>query len=243
MYVNQNKSSNSIAKFFKCDSSTILRQLKRWNAPIRRKRYNAKYDLECDFFKNIDTEEKAYFLGLLLADGHISKNDIIMLTLHDKDVIEKYQHAIKTNTPIKIDRYGNYQLNIGCKEMAEDLRRIGLHNRKSYSLDFNKVLSYVPEKLENHFVRGMFDGDGSIKIYKYDYVKNPQYHFGYTGLKEVVDYIKSYFDIHTKTVKESDITYTCVSSCKETINHIYKILYNNATIYMDRKYSTFKQII
>lgn len=73
MYVNQNKSSNSIAKIFKCDSSTILRQLKRWNVHIRRKRYNAKYDLECDFFKNIDTEEKAYFLGLLLADGHISK--------------------------------------------------------------------------------------------------------------------------------------------------------------------------
>lgn len=243
LYINQNKSANSIAKEFECDPSTITRQLKRWSITIRQKRYNAKYTLEYNFFKNIDTEEKAYLIGLLLADGHISKNDVIMLTLRDKDIVEKYRQAIQSNAPIRKDRYGNYQLNIRCKQMAEDLRRIGLNNQKSYSLDFNKVLSYIPKNLENHFVRGLFDGDGSIKIYKYDYVKNSQYHFGYTGLKEVVEYIKGYFDIHTKTVKESEITYTCVSSCKSTISHIYKILYNNATIYMDRKYNTFKQII
>lgn len=36
---------------------------------------------------------------------------------------------------------------------------------------------------ENHFIRGMFDGDGSIRYYKYGYQKSPRYHFGYTGLK------------------------------------------------------------
>lgn len=166
-----------------------------------------------------------------------------MLTLKDKDVIEKYQKAIKSNVPIRLDRYGNYQLNISCKIMAQRLREIGLNNRKSYILDFDKVLSYIPKTLENHFVRGLFDGDGSIKIYKYDYIKKPQYHFGYTGLKDVVEYIKKYFNINTKTVQESNITYTCVSSCKETIKHIYSILYNNATIYMNRKYETFLKII
>lgn len=243
LYINQNKSANSIAKEFECDPSTIIRQLKRWSIAIHKKRYNAKYTLDYNFFKNIDTEEKAYLVGLLLADGHISKDDTIMLTLKDRDVVEKYRQAIKSNAPIRIDRYGNYKLNISCKQIAEDLKRIGLNNRKSYSLDFDKVLSYIPKNIENHFVRGLFDGDGSIKIYKYDYIKKPQYHFGYTGLKEVVDYIKKYFDIRTKTVKESDITYTCVSSCKATIIHIYEILYNNATIYMDRKYKIFKQIV
>ena len=180
---------------------------------------------------------------MLLSDGHIAKNNTIMLTLKDKDVIEKYRKAIKSNAPIKIDKYGNYQLNIRCKTMAQQLRKIGLNNRKSYELDFNKILSYISKSLENHFVRGLFDGDGSIKIYYYSYLKNPQYHFGYTGLKNVVDYVKDYLDIHTKTVKESNITYTCVSSCKDTIKHIYQVLYNNATIYMDRKYETFIKII
>lgn len=243
LYVNQNKSANSIAKEFECDPSTITRQLKRWNIPVHQNRCNAKYSLNFEFFKEIDTEEKAYLIGLLLSDGHISKDNIIMITLKDRDVIEKYRKAIQSNAPIKKDRYGNYQLNIRSKQIAEDLRKIGLNNRKSYNLDFNQILSYIPKNLENHFVRGLFDGDGSIKIYKYDYKKSSQYHFGYTGLKEVVDYIKGYFDINTKTVKESDITYTCVSSCKSTIIHIHETLYNNATIYMDRKYNTFKQII
>lgn len=242
-YINKNESSNSIAKEFGCDPSTIIRQLKRWSVNIRKNRYNSKYTLNCEFFKNVDTEEKAYLIGLLLSDGHISKGNCIMLTLKDKDVIEKYRNAIQSNAPIRKDRYGNYQLNIRSKQMSDDLRNIGLSNRKSYEINFNQVLSYIPKHLENHFVRGMFDGDGSIRIYKYDYTKSPQYHFGYTGLKEVVDYIKEYLNIQTKIVKESDITYTCVSSCKSTIIRIYEILYNNATIYMDRKYKTFEQII
>lgn len=243
MYSLENMSANKIAKKFQCDPTTIIRQLKRWNVPIHQKRCNSIYDLDCNFFDNIDSEEKAYILGLLLSDGHIAKNNTIMLTLKDKDVIEKYRKAIKSNAPIKIDKYGNYQLNIRCKTMAQQLRKIGLNNRKSYELDFNKILSYISKSLENHFVRGLFDGDGSIKIYYYSYLKNPQYHFGYTGLKNVVDYVKDYLDIHTKTVKESNITYTCVSSCKDTIKHIYQVLYNNATIYMDRKYETFIKII
>lgn len=243
MYSSKKMSANKIAEKFQCDPTTIMRQLKRWNVSIRNIRCNAIYDLDCNFFDNINSEEKAYILGLLLSDGHISKNNTIMLTLKDRDVIEKYRKAIKSNAPIKVDRYGNYQLNIRCKTMALQLRKIGLNNQKSYELDFDKVLSCVPKPLENHFVRGLFDGDGSIKIYHYSYLKNPQYHFGYTGLKEVVEYVKNYLDIHTKTVKESDITYTCVSSCKSTIKNIYKILYNDATIYMNRKYETFIKII
>lgn len=243
LYVNEIKSANYISKQYKCDPSTIIRRLNRWQIPIRKIRYNSKYSLDYDFFKSIDTEEKAYIIGLLLSDGHISKQNCIMLTLKDKDVIEKYKIAIKSNAPITIDRYGNYQLNIKCKRMAEDLREIGLNNRKSYNLDFDLILKHIPSNLENHFVRGLFDGDGSIKIYHYDYVKNPQYHFGYTGLKSVVEYVSKYFGINTKLVKESDITYTCVSSCKQTIKNIYKLLYKDATIYMDRKYKTFNEII
>lgn len=242
-YLNQNRSSNSIARDYSCSGYTILHHLKRWGVAIRKDRYNSIYSLDAHFFDIINSEEKAYILGLLLSDGHISKQGSIMLTLKDKDVLNKYLKALHCNVPIKIDRYGNYAVNIKSKALANALKDIGLHNRKSYKIDIDRILKSVPKELEHHFVRGMFDGDGSIKIYRYDYLKNPQLHFGYTGLSNVVDYIRIFLGITTKNVKESELTYTCVSSCRETICKIYEILYKDATIYMERKYDTFRKII
>lgn len=242
-YINQKRTSNSIGEDYGCSGSTVDRHLERWGIERRKERCNSKYSFDIHFFDVIDTEEKAYILGLLLADGHISKNNAIMLTLKDIDIIKKYLVAIHSDTPIKIDRYGNYAANITSVSMANRLRDIGLSNRKSYYIDLERVLSNIPKHLEHHFVRGLFDGDGSIKIYHYKYLKKPQLHFGYTGLLNVVEYVRDYFGIKTKMVKESDITYTCVSSCRSTICDVYKILYKDATIYIDRKYKTFKEII
>lgn len=242
-YVAECRSSNSIAKDYGCDGTTILSHLKRWNVPIRKERYNSIYAVNTHFFDVIDTEEKAYILGLLLSDGHISKRNVIMLTLKDKDIIEKYLSALNCNTKIRVDRYGNFAANITSKKLADRLREIGFHNRKSYEIDIDRIVGYIPQDLEHHFVRGLFDGDGSIRIYRYDYLKNPQLHFGFTGLHNVVEYVKRYLNINTKTAKESEITYTCVSSCRKTICDIYKVLYRDATIYIDRKHNTFIEII
>lgn len=243
MYDMQGLSASRIAKEYGCDPSTVSKHLRRWHYPTRRSRYNAKYQVDSVFFKNIETEAQAYVLGLLLADGHVSKQNSVMIAMKDLDVVEKYKAALKSTAPIRVDRYGNYQLNIKCKELADDLRRIGFHNRKSYDIDLDLILSHVPKSLEHHFVRGLFDGDGSIKIYHYAYLHHPQYHFGFTGLKQVVEYVKEFFGITTKTVHESELTYSCVSSGKETICKIFNTMYNNASIYMDRKYNTFLQIV
>lgn len=242
-YIDDKRSSNDIAKDYNCYGTTVLSHLKRWGVPIRKSRYNSIYDLDTHFFDSIDSEEKAYVLGLIVADGHVSKKGVLMMTLKDYDGIEKYKSALKSSAKIRVDRNGNYQLNIRSIDLCNRLREIGLSNRKSYELDIDHVRSYIPESLEHHFVRGMFDGDGSIKYYSYPYLSGIQIHFGYTGLYNVVKYIMTYFDINTKIVKESDITYTCVSSCRETIARIFDVLYDSATIYIDRKYNTFLEII
>lgn len=182
LYINKNQTTEEIAKKYNCVGSTIGNHLKEWG--ISKQRPNSIYNLDVNYFDEITTEDRAYFMGLLLADGHISKLNSIMLTMKDFDIIKKYQKALKTNMPIKTDKYNNYYLNIVCEHMADSLRIKGFHNRKSYYIDFDTVISFIPQSLFHHFIRGMFDGDGSIKIYKYDYVKNPQYHFGYTGLKK-----------------------------------------------------------
>ena len=242
MYVNKGMRTGEIAKIYGCWTTTVASHLKEWGFNLKRERNNALYTVDTSFFDKIDTEDKAYFTGLLLADGHISKRNCIMLTMKDLDIIQKFKTAIKTDKDIRTDRYGNYYLNIISKRMCDHLHNMGFSNRKSYDFDIGKVLPFIQEDLMHHFVRGMFDGDGSIRIYKYNYIKNPQYHLGYTGLPNVVDFIKTYFNLHTKTVKESDITHTCVTSCKRDIIRIFNLLYKDATVYIDRKYDTFLQI-
>lgn len=242
LYFQDNLSSNEIGKLYGCYGSTILNQFRRWNIKTKR-RYNSIYNVDEDFFSIIDTEEKAYWLGLLFADGHISKKDKVMLCMKDLDIIEKFKKSLNSNHPIKYDSYNNPYINIGCKQICNDLRRIGFNNQKSYDVDFNKILSFIPKELLHHFVRGMFDGDGSIKIYEYPYLNKPQYHFGYTGLKNVCEFIQTFLGFNNKLVQEGKFTYTCKTRDLEKIKEIYKILYKDAHIYLDRKYETFKNKI
>ena len=69
------KSQKQIAKQFQLNQSTINKILKRNNV-IRQKnsRLNmSKLSLDVDFFRNIDSKEKAYWLGYIAADGNINK--------------------------------------------------------------------------------------------------------------------------------------------------------------------------
>lgn len=88
----------------------------------------------------------------------------------------------------------------------------------------------------------MFDGDGCIGYYKYNYNKKHSFHFGYTGLLEVVTFIQNFFDIHTKLVQETNIVYTGTTKNIHKIIDIKHLMYHDAHIYMNRKYDTFCKI-
>lgn len=243
MYVEQNLSCNKIAKEYKCDPSTISRQLDRWNIS-KRKRYNALYKFNEHYFKQINTEQKAYWIGVLLSDGHLSKGEILMLFMKDLDVIEKFKNCIEAEQPIKVDKYGTPGICISSRVQAQYLRDIGFHNRKSWNVDIQKILSHIPQHLTRHFLRGVFDGDGSIKVYNYEYLKKPQYHFGITGTLQVTEFVKDFLNItNSKLVKEGPYTYTCRTRDIDKIKEIYNVLYKDATVYMERKYDTFQTII
>ena len=72
--------------------------------------------------------------------------------------------------------------------------------------------------------------------------KKHSFHFGYTGLLEVVTFIKDFFDICTKNVQETELVYTGTSKDIHKIIEIKNQLYNNAHIFMERKYNIFCEI-
>lgn len=211
---------------------------------IDKPRRNALYNIDYKYFDDIDCEHKAYWLGFLLADGYVDERCIMFcLNIDDLKSIEEFKSDLKSEHPIHYNKDGNPLLNIVCKNMCDTLISYGFHHHKSWAFDINKIIQAIPKEYEHHFIRGMFDGDGSIKYYKYDYQKTPFYHLGYTGLKNVCDYVAS--KIHTDSmVRERDTnTYTIKTKNPKKIIEIYHYLYKDATIYMQRKYDTFQEII
>lgn len=242
-------SLGDMAKQLECGRSGIILKLKEWNVPKRPRikydiRHNALYNIDYQYFDNIDCEHKAYWLGFLLADGHVNDRCIMLgLQKKDIDIIQKFKDDLKAEYPIRENKDGNPVLTITCKSMCSTLISYGFHHRKSWDFDISKILEVVPKEYENHFVRGMFDGDGSIRYYKYDYQKVPFYHLGYTGLKNVCEYVGSRFHIDTLVDEGNHFTYTLRTHNPKVIIDVYHYLYNNATIYMQRKYDTFQEII
>lgn len=124
----------------------------------------------------IDTEEKAYFLGLIYADGCISitsNGHRFQISLIDEDLIKSlYQHFPFLN--INIFDFGKYKsswskqysLRKTSRELVNDLKLHGVVERKSGKGSAELIVPALSNDLINHFIRGFFDGDGSINIPK-----------------------------------------------------------------------------
>jgi hypothetical protein len=121
-----------------------------------------------DYFEVIDTPEKAYFLGFIFADGCLIDNPKeyryklnIKIHTKDEDILKKFISLL--DSEVKIWRSNNRdicEIGFSSKKMINDLKNIGLHQNKTYTIDYPKI----DEKIERHFLRGYFDGDGCIRI-------------------------------------------------------------------------------
>ncbi len=126
------------------------------NRPIR-KRY---YEIDENFFKKW-TNESSYTLGWAFSDGNVSKDGRTFgFHLHKKDIkILKILREMMSSKH-KIFLYGNaVEFRIHSKKMCKDLISLGCTPKKSLNIKFP---SNLPRRYLKHFVRGYFDGDGSI---------------------------------------------------------------------------------
>lgn len=206
------------------------------------------------FFENIDTEEKAYWLGFICADGYINKRGStvgITLDVKDKMHLEKFLKALDSNL-MRLDfRKGQYNksykstdkvyINLYSKKMNSDLRKIGLTEFKSR--DLKELLIKLNKELTRHFIRGYFDGDGCVfdSYIKYGKLKEKKCYspgFTFVGTKEFLDYINFSLPITVKNLtkdKRTQGSYTLYIRSMKRFKIIEKYLYENSTIYLERK--------
>ncbi|KZE66143.1 hypothetical protein AWM68_07145 [Fictibacillus phosphorivorans] len=158
-------SSNEIAILANVSSRYINMVLQKHN--VDRQPHSSwlrKYSVNEDYFKTW-SPTMAYVLGFFAADGFLP-NDIQIISFSQKDpkILEDIRNELQSTHPIKTNpRTGVHLLNISSKIMKEDLIHLhGMIPKKSTTLEF----PYVPEGYLSHFVRGYFDGDGSINFEK-----------------------------------------------------------------------------
>ena len=121
------------------------------------------------FFKSW-SPDMAYVLGVLYTDGCIAQ-DLYRFTVAQKEpeLLEKCLKLMESDAKIAFTKKRGiagaiYKFQINGKALIEDLLKLGLKPNKSLSLDFPEVpLSYV-----RHFIRGCWDGDGSVYLDKND---------------------------------------------------------------------------
>jgi DNA-binding transcriptional regulator WhiA len=193
-------------------------------------------------FNKINTEEKAYWLGFLFADGSIDENRNALelsLQVSDKEHLEKFYKFLDCEREVKTDSY-RCRTSLTHKDLIKDLVNLGCTGRKSLSIKFPTL----PKKLRKHFIRGYFDGDGSItKSLKTDVIYTSLSIASGSGefLKEIISIFNEETESNCKQTghksKSANIHLVCLKNnlCKSFLNWLYE----NANIYMQRKYDRY----
>lgn len=228
--------------------STIRKWLKKNNL------YDGHRPMMCYFdeffFDKIDTEEKAYWLGFIFADGYISsppRNQIgIELKSTEASHLEKFKKALNTEKEIKFyHKNSTFGPQDNCRIVfnSSHMHSILLNYFGSIHKTFEGHLPKVKKDLEKHLIRGFFDGDGSISIPCKNiekYLIRPG--IGFTGRKEVLEYIEevSGFSWNWSKRKKND-TDNFQISCSRPNDALFFLhyMYDEATIYLDRKYKKY----
>jgi hypothetical protein len=226
----------------------LWRRLKQSGIPMRSlAESKRKYTCNHHFFDVIDTEEKAYWLGFIMADGCVSGNALIVsLAEKDTEHLHRMASALEATHPvkdkIKSSGYGDFlncRLHLTSSELVAGLADKGVHPRKSNTCEWPKG---VPADLEHHFVRGYVDGDGSFFTTRDS--------LGFSAIGSI-SFIAS---LQTTLMRECGLGLTRlyqkpnspVTSVRyggnRQVSRIGAYLYKDATIYLERKRSVVRSL-
>lgn len=224
---------------------------------------NQQYTYDESFFEAIDTEEKAYWLGFIQADGCLNRSVRGFCTLSveleqgDRAHLEKFLKSLKSDVPIGNRERGRISENgksvrlssgfrVHSRKIFDDLVKLGIEPRKSLTTQFLKV----QPSLMRHYIRGLVDGDGCLKVTPYSITlglpkDTMTMVINLCGTEAVVSGAQQFIvkelglkpgKIHRPGGSVYLITWGSIPALKLMI-----WLYSDATVYLDRKHSLYQQ--
>lgn len=255
LYLTKKKSLGDIAKLYSVSRTAIYKKLKKYGLKRRSKseaRLEAQkqgklpqefFDINENFFNNW-SPEMAYVLGLIITDGCISKTGTVSLSMNDKELLEKVKKAMGSTHKIESSKYQKnlYIFHFAREKLVEDLHKFGIFPRKSLIVKFPDV----PKDFLTDFIRGIFDGDGSVYFNKRSakfplkakFVSGSQAFI--EGLQRALEGLGMPKRTIYKQKTKNGWTYMFVYGHKNSIK-LFDILYKNAQngLFLERKHKRF----
>lgn len=210
------------------------------------------FNLNENYFNKINTEDKAYFLGFLYADGNLRNNRSTMsISLQEedsyilntfKDFLE-YEGSIKYIPPPKKFPHRKSQrcLRVSNERLCDNLKILGCVPKKSLILKF-PTEDQVPSHLIRHFIRGYFDGDGCVNHNRPIQITICSSFIFCEVLKTIiVNDLK--INCNTHKVKGAKDSFGILKICgRFQVLSFLDWIYKDATLFLTRKHKRYQKI-
>lgn len=197
------------------------------------------------YFENIDTTDKAYWLGWLITDGCISKGNTISISLQmrDKYILEQFENDLGLDNKIKVFNKKYCRFSFCCKKMVEDLSKYGIIKDKTFTVN----IPDIDEKLLLHLLRGCFEGDGGISKSFRKKGNKYEYELSFCGNYQCVNtfnnMISKITELIPKNIVKSNSIYRVRWSSHDEIIKILETLYKDSDKHrLNRKYDFINEL-
>lgn len=255
LYVTNKRSLEDIGKIYGVSRVAVYKKLKKYGIKQRSKseaRLEAQkqgklpqefFDINESFFSTW-SPDMAYVLGLIITDGCVSRTGTVSLRINDRELLEKVKKVMRAEHNITASRHQKnlYIFHFARENMVRRLGALGIMPKKSLVVKFPEIpQEYLPD-----FIRGIFDGDGSVmlnKISKYC----PLIAKFYSGSKEFIEGMESKLQelgmpkriIYCQKARKNP--YHSIVYGHKDCERLFRIMYGNTSegLFLERKYNRF----
>lgn len=242
-YYKDNMTLKQIADIYNVKLETIRQQMIK--SGIYTKKAYCAYsnpDLVENYFETIDTQNKAYFLGYIAADGNVSGTQLrLELNKKDKIILDKLNKELHNNTKLQ-EHCDCLVLSCKSQKIVSDLSKYHIIPKKTFTVEFPQL----SDEMMRHYIRGLIDGDGWTTKYKRKNKNFFSYSIGFCGNEQMVTSLRDFLvkKLNIYNVKISYIGNICqvLWSSKSDIVKIRDYLYKDAEVYLKRKYDKIKDL-
>lgn len=246
------KTAEVLSEEFGCSVSPIYSALKEFGVARRTNSESHRvYPLREDYFSIIDSEDKAWMLGFIAADGNVCNGRLqFRLSRKDIEVLERIRGLIG-GPPIydlgrivgSMPRGGvsvTYPVHfaVASRQMTDDLRKLGIHPNKTHTV---RPWTAPTFDLQRWYWKGVIDGDGTVARFRCG-----KWYVQLVGNKYMVDGFSEFVGKHIKTESSTKPMGTIwqVKFCGNRVAQgVAKILYEDSTFHLDRKKRSADQLI
>lgn len=256
--INNNPSLTKIGEKYGIERHSFSRRLKELGYEVINHQNKLKFNE--NVFDCIDTEEKAYWLGFIWADGYIDSSPLDP----DKKSVYKFEISLKADDVKHLEKFNKFMGHVNnnvkisnakykekivkkCrwfvtnKHLWNTLNNLGCTPQKSLTLQFPNESIFKSKDLIRHFIRGYWDGDGCLSWCDKEHTIPS---ISVLGTENMLEGIKRHIpELSNRSLflndKNNEITKVLSSKYRAAFKAI-NYLYSDSIIYLQRKYEIYQ---